>query len=85
MLLNLSRSFQFTGDQKEYEVDYIFTKETDTGVTASHICLALDISVNKEKKNTHKISKSTATLYLSNEAIEEMIREETITFLTGKS
>ena len=80
MLLNLSKSFHFDRDQKEYDIDYLFTKEVITGGNATGICLVLDVSINKEKKETQKINKATSTLYQSNEDIEKMIEEETVSF-----
>ena len=80
MLLNLSRSFHFDRDQKEYDVDYLFTKEKPTNGDSEGISLQLNISVNNEKKRPHQVNKSTSTLYQSNEVIEKMIEEETVSF-----
>lgn len=80
MLLNLSKTFHFDRDQKNYAVNYIFTKELIKDAPATDICLALEMSVNDEKKRFHKINKSSSTLYQSNEAIEKMIKEDTLSF-----
>ena len=74
MIINLSRSFHFQKDQKEYEVDYIFKNE----VGLNSLSLVLDISVNAEKKITHTLNKPTSTLYQSNETIEKMIADEIV-------
>ena len=74
MIINLSRSFHFQKDQKEYEVDYIFKNE----VGLNSLSLVLDISVNAEKKITHTLNKPTSTLYQSNELIEKMIADEIV-------
>lgn len=74
MIINLSRSFHFQKDQKEYEVDYIFKNE----VGLNSLSLVLDVSVNAEKKITHTLNKPTSTLYQSNELIEKMIADEIV-------
>lgn len=84
MLLNLSRSFHFDRDQKEYDVDYLFTKEKPAKGESEGIILQLNISMNNEKKRPHHINKSTATLYQSNEEIEKMIEEETVSFCSKR-
>jgi hypothetical protein len=80
MLLNLSRALRFDREQKQYHVDYLFTKEGGKEAAIDHISLVLDVSVNDAEKKTHKINKPVATLYLSNEVIEKMVEEETVSF-----
>jgi hypothetical protein len=77
MLLNLSRSFHFDRDQKEYHIDYMFTREAVEGATENDICLVLEVAIGYSKRKTHKVSKPISTLHLSNQDIEKMIEEET--------
>ena len=76
MIINLSRSFHFQKDEKEYNVDYIFKNVAGM----NDLSLVLDVSVNTEEKTTHMLNKPTSTLYLSNESIEKMIAEEIVSF-----
>lgn len=78
MILNLSRSFHFDRDLKKFHVDYLFSKEAIINEEPNGIFLVLNVSVNNEKKKKYRISKSTSTLYLSNEDIEKMIEEDTL-------
>lgn len=78
MLLNLSKTLHFSRGDRLYDVNYVFTKEPVTDHTPAGLCLMLDVSVNDKKKKVHKLNKSSATLYLSNEAIEKMVEEETL-------
>jgi hypothetical protein len=78
MLLNLSKSLHFNKDERLYNVDYIFTKQTATDTTTNGICLELNVSVNDKKKKIHRVNKASSTLYLSNEAIEKIVEEETL-------
>jgi len=78
MILNLTRSFHFDLDQKEYHIDYKFTKEELEGSTESDICLIMEVAVGYSKRKTCKIKKPLSTLHLSNPDIEKMIEEETV-------
>jgi hypothetical protein len=80
MLLNLSKSFHFDRDQKEYHIHYIFTKEFLEGSNASDICLEVSVAVGNSKIRSKKLSKPISTLRLSNEEIEKIIEEEAISF-----
>lgn len=76
MMLNLSRSFQFRKEEKEYKVEYLFSKESPGAVVSNGVCLELNIFINNKGIKTCKLHKETATLYQSNELIEKMIEEE---------
>jgi hypothetical protein len=76
MMTNLSKSFSFQKNEKNYSVDYIFKNEIDGG----GLSLTMDVSVNDGAKTTHIINRPTATLYQSNELIEKMITEEIMSF-----
>lgn len=79
MLLNLSRAMHFDSNKKTFDVDYQFTRVNEKfPVAAGEICLELSIQVNAAAKTLHHVSKPTSTLYLSNEAIEKMVEEETL-------
>ncbi|HEY0356266.1 MAG TPA: hypothetical protein VGC29_08685 [Flavisolibacter sp.] len=80
MLLNLSRSFHFDREHKEYHIDYMFTKEVLEGGTDNDICLVLEVAIGYSKRKTYKVAKPLSTLYLSNQDIEKMIEEETTTY-----
>jgi hypothetical protein len=80
MILNLSRSFHFERGLKGYNVAYVFTKGAGTAGAPNEICLELNVSVNDEQKEIHKVNKPAATLYQANEVIEKMIEEETVSF-----
>ena len=75
-MINLSKSFRFEKDDKNYNVDYIFKNET----VGNGLSLVMDVSVNDEAKTTHIVNKPTATLYQSNEIIEKMITDEIVLF-----
>ena len=75
-MINLSKSFRFEKDDKNYNVDYIFKNET----VGNGLSLVMDVSVNDEEKTTHIVNKPTATLYQSNEIIEKMITDEIVLF-----
>ena len=75
MLLNLSKEFSFSRESEKYHVDYLFTRNEESG---KDICLVMEVSKNSEAKKLHKVSKPTSTLYLSNEVIEHMIEEESV-------
>ncbi|HWJ89948.1 MAG TPA: hypothetical protein VNR87_02495 [Flavisolibacter sp.] len=81
MLLNLSRHFRFRRDSAAYDVDYLFTKDADNDRHPPQLCLVLNIKVNDNPEVVHTIIKPTSVLYQSNEAIEKMIEEETLSFL----
>jgi hypothetical protein len=79
MLLNLSRAMHFDNNKKRFNVDYLFTRENEKfPVAAGEICLELSIGVDAAAKTLHHINKPTSTLYLSNEAIEKMVEEESL-------
>lgn len=78
MLLNLSRSFHFDLDQKEYHIDYKFTREVLEDSTENDICLVMEVAVGYSKRKTRKVNKPLSTLHLSNPDIEKMIEEETV-------
>lgn len=81
MLLNLSKSFHFDRDHKEYHIHYIFTKELlEERSNASDICLELSVAVGSSKMKSQKMSKPISTLHLSNEEIEKIIEEEAVSF-----
>jgi hypothetical protein len=81
MVLNLSKAFYFKREQKNFNVDYLFTKEKEKNMPAGEsISLVLNVSVNDAERKMHRISKPMATLYLSNEDIEKMVEEETVSF-----
>ncbi len=80
MLINLHRSFHFDDDQKKYDVDYFFTKETVKAGVNTDLCLELNVSIDNAKRKTHKLTKGFSTLHQSNEVIEKMIKEETVSF-----
>ena len=76
MMTNLSKSFRFEKNEKKFSVDYMFSNET----TGTGLSLVMNVSVDEEEKTTHIVSKTTATLYQSNELIEKMITEEILSF-----
>ena len=79
MLLNLSRALHFDSNKKSFDVDYLFTRKNEQfPVAAGEICLELSIQVDAAAKTLHYLNKPTSTLYLSNEAIEKMVEEETL-------
>jgi hypothetical protein len=79
MIMNLSKSFHFHRHQNEYRGNYLFRKNTnqdgDNGV-----CLVLNVSVNDKEEKVYEVNKSTATLFLTNELIEELVADEVIGF-----
>jgi hypothetical protein len=81
MLLNLSRHFCFSRESAAYDVGYLFTKDAGHAEQTSEVCLVLNITVNDNPEVVHTIMKPTSVLYQSNEAIEKMIEEETLSFL----
>ena len=81
MLLNLSRHFCFNKESAAYDVGYLFTKDAGPGQQPSQVRLVLNITVDDNPEVVHTIMKPTSVLYLSNEAIEKMIEEETLSFL----
>ena len=78
MILNLSKRFVFNKEYDQYNVEYLFTKESDATTVGSNICLTLNVSLNREAVKTLTLSKPTSILYQSNELIEKMIEEETL-------
>jgi hypothetical protein len=81
MLLNLVREMRFDSDAKLYEVDYLFTKDLKgQTIISGQVWLELRVKAGNAAKKVHNISKPTSTLYLSNEDIEKMVQEETMSF-----
>ena len=79
MMLNLPKRFHFRRDQKEYEIGYIF--RSNKMQNGNHdVCLVLNISVDKSEAKVYEINKPTATLFQSNDDIEEMIADEAVAF-----
>lgn len=77
MLLNLSKEVSFEHEKNLFHVGYLFRKQNDTS-ESSRVCLVLEVSVNQSAIKMHTVNKPTATLYMSNEAIDTMVVEETI-------
>lgn len=75
MIVNLSKNFKFHRNEKLYEIDYLFSNNTEAN-PAPGICLNLNISVDGADKKTYQVNKPTSILYLSNEAIEKIIEED---------
>ena len=80
MILNLSKRFVFNREYDQYNVEYQFTKEKEGNTIEGNINLTLNVSLNREAIRTRIISKPTSVLYQSNEVIEKMIEEETVSF-----
>ena len=80
MILNLSKRFVFNREYDQYNVEYQFTKEKEGNTIEGNINLTLNVSLNREAIKTRIISKPTSVLYQSNEVIEKMIEEETVSF-----
>lgn len=83
MLLNLSKSFHFDRDHKEYHIHYIFTKEQLEGSKSNDICLELSVAIGSSKMKMQKMCKPISTLHLSNEEIEKIIEDEAVSFFTA--
>ena len=81
MILNLSKRFVFNREYDQYNVEYLFTKESNANAVGSNVCLTLNVSLNREAVKTRTLSKPTSILYESNELIEKMIEEETVSFV----
>ena len=80
MILNLSKRFVFNREYDQYNVEYLFTKEKEGTTIEGNINLTLNVSLNREAIKTRVLSKPTSILYQSNEVIEKMIEEETLSF-----
>ena len=80
MILNLSKRFVFNREYDQYNVEYQFTKEKEGNTIEGNINLTLNVSLNREAIKTRILSKPTSVLYQSNEVIEKMIEEETLSF-----
>jgi hypothetical protein len=80
MILDLPKRFVFNREYDQYNVEYQFTKNQEPDAIAGNINLTLNISLNREAIKTRVISKPTSVLYQSNELIEKMIEEETLSF-----
>ena len=80
MILNLSKRFVFNREYDQYNVEYQFTKDKEGNTTEGNINLTLNVSLNREAIKTRILSKPTSVLYQSNEVIEKMIEEETLSF-----
>ena len=69
----------FDSNKKSFDVDYLFTRKNEKNpLAAGEVCLELSIQVDSAAKTLHHLNKPTSTLYLSNEAIEKMVEEETL-------
>ena len=77
MIINLSKHFDFSRDEKEYKGRYIFTNRKSEG-GYNDVCLELTVSVNEQEEKVYRVSKPTAVLFQSNEVIEEMIADEVV-------
>ena len=77
MIVNLQKNFSFSEDAEIYDVDYLFTNKIK-GDPVTGLFLTLGVSLNGAEKKIYKLDKPTSVLYLSNEAIEKMIREEMV-------
>jgi hypothetical protein len=80
MVLNLSKRFVFNREYDQYNVEYLFTKDKEGSTIDGNINLTLNVSLNREAIKTRILSKPTSVLYQSNELIEKMIEEETVSF-----
>ena len=65
-------------NEKQYAVDYIFTRNKLYSNADNKLCLELDIAIDGGEKTSLKIAKPTSTLYQSNDIIEKMIEEEVL-------
>ena len=81
MILNLSKRFVFNREYDQYNVEYLFTKDKEGNNIDGNINLTLNVSLNREAIKTRILSKPTSVLYQSNEVIEKMIEEETVSFV----
>jgi len=79
MIMNLSKPFHFHRDQNEYRGNYLFRKNTNNDGDKG-VCLVLDVSVNNKEVKVYEVDKSTSTLFLTNELIEELVADEVIGF-----
>ena len=77
MIVNLSKNFKFDKGEKHYDIDYLFSNKTEANPLPG-ICLNLNISVDGADKKSYQVSKPTSILYLSNEAIEKIIEEDSV-------
>jgi len=79
MMLNLQKRFHFRRGQRDYDIGYIF-RSNKTQSDNHDICLVLNISIDKSEEKVYEINKPTATLFQSNDDIEEMIADEAVAF-----
>jgi hypothetical protein len=79
MIMNLSKSFHFHRNQNEYRGNYLFRRNANQDGDLG-LCLVLNVSVNDREAILYEVNKSTATLFLSNELIEEMVADEVVGF-----
>ena len=77
MIVNLSKNFRFSRDEKFYDIDYLFSNKTGINPVPG-IFLNLNISVDGAPKKSYQVNKPTSILYLSNEEIEKIIAEDSI-------
>ena len=77
--MNLSKPFHFRRDQNEYKGLYLF-KSNKNQADNNGVCLVLNVSVNEKEEKVYEINKPGATLFQSNEVIEEMIADEVVAF-----
>jgi hypothetical protein len=79
MIINLSKRFNFSRDEKEYKGMYVFTNNKSEG-GHSNVCLEMTVSVNEQEEKVYRVNKPTAVLFQSNDVIEEMIADEVVAF-----
>ena len=77
MIVNLSKNFKFNREEKLYDIDYLFSNKTGINPTPG-IFLNLNISVDGADKKSYQVNKPTSILYLSNEEIEKIIKDDSI-------
>jgi hypothetical protein len=79
MIINLSKLFHFRRDENDYKGVYVF-KNNKSEDGRNDVCLVLTVSVNEKEEKEYQVNKPTATLFQSNELIEEMIADEVVAF-----
>jgi hypothetical protein len=79
MIINLLKEFHFSRDENEYRGMYVFkSNKGEEGLI--DVCLELKVSVNEKEEKLYRVHKPTAVLFQSNDAIEEMIADEVVSF-----
>jgi hypothetical protein len=79
MIINLSKLFHFRREDNDYKGMYVF-KNNKSEDGHNDICLVVTVSVNEKEEREYQINKPTATLFQSNDIIEEMIADEVVAF-----